>query len=543
MKSFLSIQLFIIVSIGVINAQPLKKQADSLRGFLNENRNWFNVKQYNIYVKPNIPNKSIEGSVEMYFDVERNANIMQLDLQEPMIIDAITFNNKKLMFKQIRNICLISFNEPFKNKTEQLIKIIYHGTPKEAVKPPWDGGWIWKKDSLNRPFVSVACQGLGASVWYPCKDHQSDKPERGAILSIEVSNKLKAIGNGRLIKTQKKDTNIIYTWQVKNPINNYNIVPYIGYYVNWTDTFMGEKGQLDLSYWTLDYNKKKGGSQFQQVKKMLRAFEYWFGSYPFYEDGYKLVESPHLGMEHQSNIAYGNEYKNGYLGRDLSNTGWGLRWDYIIVHESGHEWFANNITTNDIADMWVHEGFTDFSEALFIDYYYGSKAANEYVVGIRRGIKNESPIIGKYNINQEGSGDMYPKGANILQTIRNGVNNDALFRNCLRFLNEKFYHSTVNTDDIEHAMSTYLNYDYRKFFDQYLRNSNIPVLYYLTDKSSQVLYLQCKQCISGFNLPIYVNGERIILSDSIVQQVSLKNRTAKDVIEEIKRNYYIKIME
>ena len=530
--------LFFLCKIST--AQPLKNDADSLRGFLNENRNWFNVKQYTIYVKPNINKKSIEGTVEIYFDVEKEATKMQIDLQSPMVIDEVIYEKNKLPFNQLKNIALIQF-PAFKNKQNQVIKIKYHGIPKEAIRPPWDGGWIWQKDSLNRPFVSVACQGLGASVWYPCKDHQSDEPENGAILSIEVPNKLMAIGNGRLIKTTKKDTNNIFTWQVKNPINNYNIIPYIGNYVNWTDTFMGEKGKLDLSYWTLDYEKSKAEIHFQDVKKMLRAFEYWFGPYPFYEDGYKLVQAPHLGMEHQSSIAYGNKFRKGYLGRDLSNTGWGIKWDYIIVHESGHEWFANNITTNDIADMWVHEGFTTYSEALFVDYYFGSKAANEYVVGVRKGIKNDIPIIGKYNVNQEGSGDMYPKGANILQTIRNSVKNDALFRNCLRKLNEHFYHSTTTTAEVEKFISNFLQYDYSLFFDQYLRTNKIPTLHYLWDESKQTLYLQFQQCVKGFNMPLFINGNKVIVDDNKVQSIKIMDKNLDEILKNLTQQYYLNI--
>ncbi|MCX8481919.1 MAG: M1 family aminopeptidase, partial [Sediminibacterium sp.] len=328
---------------------------------------------------------------------------------------------------------------------------------------------------------------------------------------------------------------------VKNPINNYNIIPYIGHYVNWTDTFMGEKGKLDLSYWTLDYDKEKAAIHFQDVKKMLRAFEYWFGPYPFYEDGYKLVQAPHLGMEHQSSIAYGNKFRKGYLGRDLSNTGWGLKWDYIIVHESGHEWFANNITTNDIADMWVHEGFTTFSEALFVDYYFGSNAANDYVVGVRKGIKNDIPIIGKYNVKQEGSGDMYPKGANILQTIRNSVHNDDLFRKCLRKLNEQFYHSTTTSNEVEKYISDFLQFDYSTFFDQYLRTNKIPTLHYFFDESKQELYLQFKQCIKGFSLPLFINNTNVVVDDHNVQTISLKGKNIQEVLNQINENYYIKI--
>ncbi|HRF24405.1 MAG TPA: M1 family metallopeptidase, partial [Chitinophagaceae bacterium] len=379
--------------------------------------------------------KSIQGNVEIEFDVVKTGanKLMQIDLQQPLEIDSIVFNGSQIhTFKRDGNVYMVDFGKfdfqiaaddtkIVKGKQAAFsLNVYYHGKPRVAVMPPWDGGWIFSKDAKGRPWMTVACQGLGASVWYPCKDHQSDEPDAGATLSIIVADTLVAVGNGRLInKTDNKNGTTTWEWKVKNPINNYNLVPYIGKYVNYNDTLMGEKGKLDLNYWVLDYNLEKAKKQFgRDVKRMLHAFEYWFGPYPFYEDSYKLVESPHLGMEHQSSIAYGNKYLDGYLNSDLSGTGWGKKWDYIIVHESGHEWFGNNITTKDIADMWVHEGFTMYSEALFIEYYYGKKAADEYVAGLRSNINNDIPLIGLYGINREGSGDMYNKGANMIHTIR-----------------------------------------------------------------------------------------------------------------------------
>jgi aminopeptidase N len=327
----------------------------------------------------------------------------------------------------------------------------------------------------------------------------------GATIQVKIPDTLVAVANGRLIaKSFQDDGTALYKWEVKNPINNYDIIPYIGKYVNFTDTLNGEKGKLDLSYWVLDYNLEKAKAQFgRDVKRMLRAFEYWFGPYPFYEDSYKLVESSHLGMEHQSATAYGNHYMNGYLGSDLSGTGWGKKWDYIIIHESGHEWFGNNITTNDIADMWVHEGTTMYSEALFIEYCYGKKAADEYVQGIRRNISNDIPLIGPYGVNKEGSGDMYNKGANMLHTIRQMINNDSLFRKILRGLNKEFYHKTVNSKDVEAYYSRQSGKDLSKIFDQYLRTTKIPVLEYKI-KGDSILY-RWTNCISGFNMSVKIS--------------------------------------
>jgi aminopeptidase N len=504
-----------------LNAQPLHgsrkfTMQDTLRGTITPERAWWNVSFYNISVTPDYNNKSIKGWNQMAFTVNAySANKkMQIDLQEPMKIDSVLFDNGKMAFTRTGNVYYISFPSQFSSagklkegetpatKTFYL-KIFFSGKPRQAVTPPWDGGWIWSKDEKGRPWMSVACQGLGASVWYPCKDHQSDEPDNGALIQMKVPDTLVAVSNGKLYsKDDQRDGTMLYTWQVKNPINNYNIVPYIGKYVHFSDSFIGEtEKNLSLDYWVLDYDLEKAKKQFgRDVKRMLKAFEYWFGPYPFYEDGYKLVEAPHLGMEHQSATAYGNHFLDGYLGSDLSGSGWGLKWDYIIVHESGHEWFANNITTNDIADMWVHEGFTMYSEPLFIEYYYGKKAADEYVQGIRKNISNDVPVIGPYGVNQEGSSDMYNKGANMLHTIRQVINDDSLFRKILRGLNKDFYHKTVDSKEVETYMSKMSGIDLSKIFDQYLRTLNIPELEYKI-KGKELSY-RWANVVNGFAMPV-----------------------------------------
>jgi aminopeptidase N len=388
--------------------------------------------------------------------------------------------------------------------------------------------------------MSVACQGLGASVWYPCKDHQSDEPDNGASLSITAADTLVAVGNGRLVEKKPAPNNsLTWTWKVKNPINNYNIIPYIGKYVHFDDHYSGEnKRNLSLDYWVLDYNLSKAKKQFTQVKSMLKCFEYWFGPYPFYEDGYKLVESPHLGMEHQSAVAYGNKYANGYLGTDLSHTGWGLKWDYIIVHESGHEWFANSITTKDIADMWVHEGFTDYAETLYTECLFGKKAADEYCQGLRENIDNDIPIIGHYGVNQEGSGDMYYKGANMIHTIRQVINDDVLFRNILRGLNKTFYHQAVTSKQVEEYISKKSGKDLSKIFDQYLRTINIPVLEYKISKNK--IDFRWTNCVDGFNMPLKINTGKSQLINPTTDWQSLKLSTTHDgETFSVDKNFYI----
>lgn len=486
---------------------------DTLRGSIGSGRIWWDVKHYNISIDVDIANKRISGYNQITFSVLKGGSnkMMQLDLQEPMDIEKVQdASDKPLPFKREGNVYWIDFgnkifNETKESKDDQSIYVYFKGKPGEAVNPPWDGGWVWAKDEKGRPWVTAACQGLGASIWYPCKDHQSDEPDSGASLSITAPDSLVAVGNGRLKnKKTNNNGNTTWQWQVVNPINNYNIIPYIGKYVNWTEIYKGEKGNLDCSYWVLDYNLDKAKKQFgRDVKPMLQCFENWFGPYPFYEDGYKMVETSHLGMEHQSAVAYGNKFRNGYLGNDLSGTGWGNKWDYIIIHESGHEWFANNITTNDIADMWIHEGFTDYSEPLFVECQYGKKAGDEYCQGLRRNIQNDRPVIGDYGVNKEGSSDMYAKGANLLHTIRQVINNDIVFKKILRGLNKEFYHKTVDSKDVESYISRQCGKDLSKIFDQYLRTIKIPVLEYKI--KGKVVSYRWSNCITGFKMPVKIS--------------------------------------
>lgn len=545
-----------------IFAQPLINESDTLRGSLNENRDWFDIKRYVIDVTPNYEAKSIVGVVSWKAIAVKPSKQIQIDLQTPLEIDSILLwsNTKesstpiRLQFSRTNNIALAQIVKQIPKGQAFGLTIFYHGVPKEAIRPPWDGGWIWKKDANGQPWMSVACQGLGASVWYPCKDHQSDEPEEGAQLTIQVpkDKNIIAIGNGRKVA----ETNMVninnnnrFSWQVTNPINSYNIIPYIGDYVGWKETYKGLKGKLDLSYWVLRSDSAKAVEQFKQVPKMLEALEYWFGPYPFYEDGFQMVQSPHLGMEHQSAIAYGNQFKNGYLGRDLSGTGWGLKWDFIIVHESGHEWFANNITTKDIADMWVHEGFTNYSETLFTEYFYGKKAGDEYNYGIRRNIKNDIPIIGPYGVNQEGSGDMYAKGANLIHTIRHAINNDSLFRNILMGLNTQFYHQTVTSAQVENYISVRAGFGFQKVFDQYLRTTQIPILNYSYNEREKIFTYEYKNCVTGFNLPLHFSylGKKysFMPMDYQPQQRLIKepNFNLQDFVKTIESQYYIKLAE
>lgn len=510
---------------------------DTLRGSITKERAWWDLKYYHLDVKVNPAEKFISGSNTVRYTVLTENNRMQIDLQEPMKITKVTQNGKELKFERDGNAFFITLNEKQKVGDTKEIAISFEGKPKEAVKAPWDGGFSWKKDKNGKDFIATSCQGLGASVWWPCKDHMYDEVEN-MLISVNVPGDLTEVSNGRLKSVKKeKDGTKTFNWYVSNPINNYGVNINIGDYVNFSEVFKGEKGNLDCNYYVLRDNLVLAKEHFKDAPKMLKAFENWFGPYPFYEDSYKLVEVPYLGMEHQSSVTYGNQYKKGYLGRDLSGTGWGLKFDFIIIHESGHEWFANNITYKDIADMWIHESFTNYSESLFLEYYYGKEAGAEYVIGCRNNIENDKPIIGHYDVNNEGSGDMYPKGANMLHTIRQIVNDDAKWKSILRGLNKTFYHQTVTSKQIEDYINEQSGINFNRVYAQYLTTTKIPVFEYMFKNGT--LGYHWTNCVSKFDMPVKVkiNGVETMLKPTTDWQ-SVKT-TNEDRNLEIDKNFYV----
>ena len=544
MKKQFSIIFITFLFFNAINAQGLLNKSeqiftrqDTLRGSITKERAWWDVKYYHLNIKVNPIDSTITGSNTIKYQVFQEYNSMQIDLQNPMDINKVIQDGKVLKYRREGNAFFIELIAPQTKGALKEITIFYGGKPKVAVNPPWDGGITWKKDSNGNPFIASSCQGLGASVWWPNKDHMYDEVDT-MLISVNVPKNLMDVSNGRLLSVkQLKDGTKTYNWYVSNPINNYGVNINIGDYVSFSEKYKGEKGNLDCNYYVLRDNLAKAKKQFQDVPRMLKAFEHWFGPYPFYEDSYKLVEAPYLGMEHQSSVTYGNGFQNGYRGRDLSGTGWGLKFDFIIIHESGHEWFANNITYKDIADMWIHESFTNYSESLFVEYYYGKEAGFEYVRGTRKGINNDIPIIGNYDVNSEGSGDMYPKGGNMLHTLRQIVNNDEKWRGILRGLNNTFYHQTVTTKQIEDYLSQQVGIDLSTFFNQYLRDTRIPTLEYFF-KDNQVGY-RWTNCVAGFNMPVKVtlNGKEELFQPE-TEWKSVPENTENSKLE-IDKNFYV----
>jgi hypothetical protein len=493
--------------------------ADTIRGSNTPERAWWDAAFYDLHVRVNPADSSISGYNTITYRVTKPAREMQIDLQVPLVVDSMVQDGAKLIARRDSNAFFVRLIAPQPVGSTKNISVYYHGKPAVAVRPPWDGGFVWATDSLSRPWIVTANEGLGASVWWPNKDIYSDEPDSQRI-AITVPRPLTDVSNGRLRQAivhadviyvnDKNETTArfpdtlgtTYEWFVRNPINNYDVAVNAGHYAHFSDSYDGELGKLTLDFWPLDYHIDTARKQFQQVKPMLQCFESWFGPFPWYEDGYKLVETPHLGMEHQSAVAYGNHYKNGYLGRDRSSTGHGLLWDFIIVHESAHEWFGNSITMKDAADMWIHEGFATYAEGLFTECTQGKQAGAEYTIGQRKLIRNDVPIIGVYGVNHEGSSDMYDKGANMLHTIRQLVDDDTRWRGILRGLAKTFWHQTVTSKQVESYLTSHSGLDLSKVFDEYLRTTMIPVLEYRL-QGSRLSYRWTK-VVRGFAMPVKV---------------------------------------
>jgi aminopeptidase N len=527
--------VFLMLIYGSCLAQKFSHR-DSLQGGLRAERTCFDVQRYDLNIKVDIDKKAIVGYNDISFKVVENTNTIQLDLFENMQIDSIVFNNKKLNYKRDAIAVFVNFPSLLTKGTAARLRFYYSGKPTIAKRAPWDGGFVFTNDSKGKPFVGVAVQGTGASLWYPVKDSQTDEPDFGATIKVAVPNGLMNVSNGRL--TGSKDLKNGYTrwdWEVKSPINNYDITLNIADYAHIHDNRQG----LDLDYYVLKENEARAKIHFEEVKLMIDCFESKFGKYPFTEDGYKLVETSYLGMEHQSAVAYGNKYFKGYLGRDLSHTGIGMTFDFIIVHESGHEWFGNSITSKDIADMWIHEGFTQYTEAVYVECQLGYDKAMEYLNGLKSNILNDKPVIGTYGVNNEGSGDMYPKGALLLNTLRHIVNDDQKWWTILRKYTQTYRHKIIDTPMVIDFFNQEIGLNLTCVFNQYLRYNSIPVLEFRKNKK-QIEY-RWKTQEPNFAMPIEVmiNNKKLRLeATNDWKSISEKIRNIENITV-LKNKFYV----
>ncbi|HKT07547.1 MAG TPA: M1 family metallopeptidase [Gemmatimonadaceae bacterium] len=546
MRRLSLVSCFVVASAG-FSSLPAQRgtftHADTLRGTNGPGRSWWDATFYDLHVAVNLADSSIRGYNGITYRVIAPAKAMQIDLQVPMEIDSIIQDGKALTARRDSNAFFVTMASPQRVGDTKTVTVYYHGHPRAAKRPPWDGGFIWRRDSLGHPWVATANEGLGASVWWPNKDIPADEPDSQRI-AITVPDSMTDVSNGRLRSTtHNADGTTTYEWFVTSPINNYDVEVNAGTYAHWTEIYKGENGNLTMDFWPLAYHLDTAKVQWQQAKSMLSCFEHWFGPYPWYADGYKLIEAPHLGMEHQSGVAYGNHFKNGYMGRDLSNTGHGLEWDFIVVHESAHEWWGNSLTDKDHADMWIHESFANYSESLYTECQQGKAAGAEYVIGTRRLIKNDRPIVGHFGVNDEGSEDMYYKGGNMLHTIRQVVDNDEKWRGILRGLQKTFWHQTVSGTQVEDYISHAAGIDLSKVFEEYLTTTDVPVLEYSLDGGT--LKYRWANVVPGFAMPVRVtvapdHYQRIRPTESW-QTMKVKLASATDF--KVDENYYVTTRE
>ena len=513
---------------------------DSLQGGLRPERTNFDVQRYDLNITLDPEKKHIKGYNDITFKVVEDTKKIQLDLFENMKVESIELKGKKLEYKRDNDAVFITFPKELKKGSEETLRFNCSGNPVIARNAPWDGGFVFSKDTNGKPWVGVAVQGTGASLWFPVKDHQTDEPERGASVKVAVPNGLMNVSNGRFLgSTDLKNGYTRWDWEVKNPINNYTITLNVADYAHIHDNLDG----LDLDYYVLKANEEKARKHFEEVKPMMECFQTKFGKYPFWEDGYKLVETPYLGMEHQSAVAYGNKYKKGYLGGDMSGTGIGMLFDYITIHETGHEWFGNSITSKDIADMWIHEGFTTYTECVFVECQFGYEKAMKYITGSQMNVSNDKPVIGIFGVNREGSGDMYSKGALMLNTLRHVVNDDGKWWKMLLKYSETYKKKVIDTQTVVDFFNTETGMDLTPFFNQYLRYKSPPILQLKLNAGKLDYRWQTDE--ANFKLPvgITVNGKDLRLNaTNDWQSVATEATDLKDVILQ-KQKYYVKVQK
>ena len=519
---------------------PKSSRADSLRGsWTTAGRSWWDVTFYDLHVSVSPGDSSISGWNGITYRVLEPHNEMQIDLMEPLVVDSMVQDGKTLQFRREGAAYFATLSALQRARQLKTVRVYYHGHPQIAKNPPWQGGFSWQADSLGRPWTVTTDQGMGASAWWPNKDTQADEPDSQRV-ALTLPDPMIDVSNGRLRSTTPHPNGTTtYEWFAKNPINNYAIAVAAGRYAHYSDVYDGLKGKLTMDFWPLDYDVENAKRQWVQSKSMLQCFEHWFGPYPWYDDGYKLIQVPNTGMEHQSAVSYGNWFQNGYRKRDGSGTGLGLKWDFIIVHESAHEWFGNNITAKDNADMWVHESFANYAEGIYTECLFGKDAGAQYIIGNRRGIRNDRPIIAAYGVNDQGSGDMYPKGGEMLHTIRQIVGDDEKWRSILTGLNKTFWHQTVMGTQVERYISERAGVNLGKVFEQYLTTTMIPTFEY--SLVGDTLRYRWTNVVNGFDMPlkVTVNWPALTTIRPTEEWQTMQVRVANPAVFRVDENYYV----
>ncbi len=422
---------------------------------------------------------------------------IQLDLYENLKVDKIVSGAQELKYERELNTVFVDFPETLKRGREYAIDFHYSGSPRETGR---FGGIAFRKDPAGRPWVNTACEGEGSSIWWPSKDQWRDEVQNMR-LSVSIPNGLVDASNGRFLgKTDLGDGYTRWDWQINYPINSYNVSLNIGNYVQFSDTL----GDLTLDFYVLPESLEKAKVQFAQAKPMIEAYQKYFGEYPFKKDGYKLIEVPYSGMEHQSAVTYGNRFANGYLERDWTGVGVSPKFDFIIIHESAHEWFGNAVSAADISDMWIQEGWTTYLEVVYVEHMFGYDDALKYVNGYRAKVANKSPIITPRGIHRTPSQDQYFKGALFLQTLRAVVNDDKRWWKLMRDTYQEFKYRNIMTEDLVAFFNKETGKDWTPIFDQYLRHADLPTLELTFNDAEGTVSYRWKADEKGFNMPIRV---------------------------------------
>jgi len=487
---------------------------------------------YSLNIDIDTRNKKIEGYVDIHFTILAPSKRLQIDLTKNLSLETITFKEKTLKAQRVEDAIFVQLPYEMQANEKGTLRVEYQGIPKSALMPPWSGGFVWEQDEDGYPWLGVACEGDGAHIWWPLKDHPSDEPDSMAI-NIRIPNNKKQVclANGQLRGIETNKDTRTFKWFVSYPINPYNVTFYIGNYKHFKYTYKGESNLDSLSFWVLPYNYKKAQRHFKQTLDIFRFFEQTFGPYPWPKDGYKLVESPYEGMEHQSAIAYGNGYENDVI----------YGFDYIILHETAHEWWGNSITADDMAELWIHEGFATYAEALYVEHISGYEKYIDYLKGQRRQIQNKYPLIGPKGIRYEiyGNGmwdsDIYFKGSNVLHTLRTSIHNDSLFRRIIKRFGTEYRAKIINSEAFIQLVNEETGEDYRPFFNHYLHEPQLPQFVYSIreEKNAQdkvyVLYYQWMDVAPDFwanvsiqvkdkekpiNLHVTTEQKRLILGES-----------------------------
>ena len=512
---------------------------DSLHGYLSKNRTAFDVLFYDLALHIDTTDRSVDGSCLIRFKALHTVDSIQIDLFGHMVVDRIQLGGRKLGYHRIYDAILIDASWMQAGRT-YTINVHYHGKPLMAKAPPWDGGFVWSRDHKNRLWMGVACEGLGASSWWPCKDHPSDEPD-SVRMSFEVPKGLMAVSNGQLTAIDTNGSAVDkYWWKVTYPINNYNLSVTLGHFVKFQDVYSSLYTRFPLNYYVLDYNLEKAKDHFRQVSGMLKAFEYYLGPYPFANDGYALIETPYVGMEHQSGIAYGNQYQRGYLGGMIPSD---MDFDYIILHESAHEYWGNSVSTIDHGALWLHESFATYMESLYVEYVLGKAQASRYRLAQRPMIQNTEPMLGPGDVHFTDfkTTDIYFKGSWFLHTMRSSLHDDKVWFKFLKDFYQQHAYGPVTTADFIRDINRITAFDYRHIIKQYLTYPTLPVLEFELLKSEKKFKIKYRwqADVKLFDLRLALGPDDMLKPVTSKWKTACLSRDAFEALQKIDTDYLI----